>query len=146
MVEVDGAPAFLLATTDGGEQIALTQRDLRELQLAKGAIRCGIDILLVQAGVAVDEVDEFCIAGGFGSYLDKDSAMRLGLIPTVASERIRYVGNGALVGASLALVSTDLRRRGDRLPHHAEHLQIAGTADFQMRFSEAMMYDTGSGG
>ena len=145
MTEVDGAAAFVLATTEAGETIVLTQRDLRELQLAKGAIRSAIDILLDQAGVAVDEVDEFCIAGGFGSYLDKGSAMRLGLIPTVPAERIRYVGNGALVGACLALVSNDLRRGGDLLPQHAEHLQIAGTPDFQMRFSEAMLFEAGGG-
>ncbi len=141
IVEVDGDTAFLLATTDAGERITLTQRDLRELQLAKGAIRSAIDILLDQAGIAVEDVDEICIAGGFGSYLDKQSSIRLGLIPNVATERIRYVGNGALVGACLALVSTDLRRRGDLLPQHAQHLQIAGTPDFQMRFSEAMLFE-----
>ena len=146
VAETDDQLGFVLAETEAGEKIVLTQRDLRELQLAKGAIRSAIDILLDKAGVAVDEVDEFCIAGGFGSYLDSGSAMRLGLIPTVPTERIRYVGNGALVGACLALVSNDMRRRGDLLPSHAEHLQIAGTPDFQMRFSEAMMFEAGGAG
>ena len=66
--------------------------------------------------------------------------MRLGLIPELPQEKLNFIGNGALVGARLALLSRTLRRRGDQVARQSEHLQLADTADFQMRFSEAMMF------
>ena len=133
--------AFMIAESDEGEPIVLTQRDVRELQLAKGAIRTGIDLLLDQAGVALGDLDEFCIAGGFGNYLDKANAIKLGLIPDLPLEKLRFIGNGALVGAKLSLLSQTLRRRGIQAAREAEHLQVAHTPDFQMRFSEAMLFE-----
>jgi uncharacterized 2Fe-2S/4Fe-4S cluster protein (DUF4445 family) len=134
--------AFVLAESESGDPIVLTQRDFRELQLAKGAIRSGIDILLERAGLTVDDLDEFCVAGGFGSYLDKDNAIRLGLIPKLPTEKLQFIGNGALMGAKLALLSGTMRHRGAHVARVAEHIQIAGTPDFQMRFSEAMLFDS----
>ncbi len=141
VVQGDSGLSFALAHRNGEATVVLTQRDLRELQLAKAAIRSGIDLLLEAGGVRPEDVDEFCIAGGFGNYLNRDNALRLGLIPPLPAERVRYIGNGALVGATLALVSTTLRRRAGVVARRAEHLQIAGTADFQSRFSDAMMFD-----
>ncbi len=141
LIEVEDGMAFVLANGENGTPIMLTQRDVRELQLAKGAIRSGIDLLLEKGGVSVDEVDEFCIAGGFGNYLDRQNAIGLGLMPPLPLEKIRYIGNGALMGANLALLSQVLRRRATQIARQAEHLQIAGTADFQMRFSEAMLFE-----
>ena len=140
LIEVENGMAFVLAAPDPDSPIVLTQRDVRELQLAKGAIRSGVDLLLEQAGLSVDDLDEFCIAGGFGSYIDKANAMRLGLIPELPEEKLNFIGNGALVGARLALLSRTLRRRGDQVARQSEHLQLADTPDFQMRFSEAMMF------
>jgi len=139
MEEASGL-AFRVANGEGGEAIRLTQRDIRELQLAKGAIRTGIDLLLERAGLGVGDLDELCLAGGFGNYIDKRNAIRLGLIPDLPLERLRFIGNGALAGARMALVSTAMRRRGEGVAREAEHLQIAGTPDFQMRFSEAMLF------
>jgi uncharacterized 2Fe-2S/4Fe-4S cluster protein (DUF4445 family) len=133
--------AFLIAESDDEEPIVLTQRDVRELQLAKGAIRTGIDLLLDQAGVALSDLDEFCIAGGFGNYLDKANAIKLGLIPDLPLEKLRFIGNGALVGAKLSLLSQTLRRAGMQAAREAEHVQVAHTPDFQMRFSEAMLFE-----
>ena len=141
LMDHEGDLAFVLAECETGAPIALTQRDFRELQLAKGAIRTGIDLLLERAELTVDDLDEFCIAGGFGSYLNKDNAVRLGLIPRLPEEKIRFIGNGALVGAKLALLSNSMRGRGTQVARQAEHLQIAGTSDFQMRFSEAMLFE-----
>lgn len=142
VVEREGELTFVVAETAGHAPVALTQRDIRELQLAKAAIRSGIDLLLERGGVGLDEVEEFCIAGGFGRYLDRGNAIGLGLIPPFPLEKLRYIGNGALMGALLALLSTGLRRRGQHLAGQAEHLQIAGTPDFQMRFSEAMLFES----
>jgi len=140
VIERDGQLAFVLAEPIGRGPVVFTQRDIRELQLAKAAIRSGIDVLLERGGVGMDEVDELCIAGGFGSYLDRGNAIALGLIPPLPLEKLRYIGNGALMGALLALLSTGLRRRGQTLAGEAEHLQIADAPDFQMRFSEAMLF------
>jgi len=140
VIEGEEGLSFLLAAPDPDAPIVLTQRDVRELQLAKAAIRTGIDLLLENAGLSVDDLDEFCIAGGFGSYIDKANAMHLGLIPELPEEKLNFIGNGALVGARLALLSGTLRRRGDQVARAAEHLQLAHTPDFQMRYSEAMMF------
>jgi len=142
LIEREDGMAFVLATPDGDAPIVLTQRDVRELQLAKAAIRTGVDLLLEHAGLRAVDLDEFCIAGGFGSYIDKSNAMRLGLIPELPEENLSFIGNGALVGARLALLSRTLRRRGAQVARQAEHLQLAGTPDFQTRFSEAMLFDS----
>lgn len=140
VMEEGAGLAFRVADGEGGEAIRLTQRDVRELQLAKGAIRTGIDLLLEWADLSAGDLDELCLAGGFGNYIDKRNAIRLGLIPDLPLERLRFIGNGALVGARMALVSTTMRQRGERVAREAEHLQIAGTPDFQARFSEAMLF------
>jgi uncharacterized 2Fe-2S/4Fe-4S cluster protein (DUF4445 family) len=134
--------AFVLAWREGEPPLALTQRDIRELQLAKGSIRTAIDFLLEKTGLTPADLDEFCLAGGFGNYLDERSALRLGLLPAILPEKIRFVGNGALVGARLALISRDLRQRGALAARQAEHLQLAGTPDFQMRFAESMLFNS----
>ncbi len=127
--------SFVLA-----ESVALTQRDIRELQLAKASIRTAVDLLLEKAELAAADIDEFVLAGGFGNYIDKANAMRLGLIPELPPEKIRFIGNGALVGARLALLSRTLRQRGVQIAQRAEHLQLAGTPDFQDRFTEALLF------
>jgi uncharacterized 2Fe-2S/4Fe-4S cluster protein (DUF4445 family) len=140
LLEGDGGVSFLLARAESGDPVVITQRDLRELQLAKAAIRSGIDLLLEHAGVELPALDELCLAGGFGNYIDKENAMRLGLIPELPLEKLNFIGNGALVGARLTLLSRSLRRKGHQVARQAEHLQLAHTPDFQMRFSEAMLF------
>ncbi|MBT5875527.1 MAG: DUF4445 domain-containing protein [Candidatus Latescibacteria bacterium] len=132
---------FVLAENSSGEAIVLTQRDIRELQLAKAAIRSGVEALLDAVDLKPADLTEFYLAGGFGSYLDSRQAIRLGMIPEIAEDRIHFIGNAAVVGARLALVSTDMRRRAEKLARSAEHLQIAETAEFQMRFADAMLFD-----
>ena len=140
LVPRDAELSFVLAETSTGLPIALTKRDIRELQLAKASIRTAVDLLLAKAELSAADVDEFVLAGGFGNYLDKTNAMRLGLIPELPPEKIRFIGNGALVGARLALLSRTLRRRGVQIAQRAEHLQLAGTPDFQSRFTEALLF------
>ncbi len=141
LIEHEEGMAFVLHNGGGGGRVFLTQRDVRELQLAKGAIRSGIDLLLEYAGLSPDALDEFIVAGGFGSYIDKHNAMRLGMLPRLDPDKMTFIGNGALVGARLALLSRTLRRRGEQVARTAEHLQLAHTPDYQMRFSESMMFD-----
>ena len=131
---------FVVAHTDGNAPITLTQRDIRELQLAKGAIRTGIEVLLRQADLQLDDIDELCVAGGFGNYLNKENAIRLGLIPEILPERITFIGNAAMAGAKMALISQEVRERSIKIARTTQHLQIADTPDFQMLYMESMMF------
>ncbi|MDP6053198.1 MAG: ASKHA domain-containing protein [Candidatus Latescibacteria bacterium] len=140
LVEENGDLQFVLATTETAQPIALTQRDVRELQVAKAAIRSGIDALLAATGLQPSNVSNLYLAGGFGSYLNKEHAIRLGMIPDMPLDRIKFIGNAAIVGAKLALISQEMRRRARQVAETAEHLQLADRPDFQMRFADAMMF------
>jgi uncharacterized 2Fe-2S/4Fe-4S cluster protein (DUF4445 family) len=141
VIAQNGALEFVIVASRNDAPITLTQRDMRELQLAKAAIRTGIDVLLQYAGLSVSDLNELCIAGGFGSYLNKANAIRLGLIPDMPRNRIRIIGNAAIGGAKLALISQQMRRRAEIVARRAKHLQIAETPDFQTQFMEAMMFE-----
>ncbi len=95
----DGVMRFYLT-----ENVFVSAGDIRELQLAKAAIRAGAETLMALRGVTVKDVDSLLIAGGFGQYMDVDSALAIGLLPPIPRERIRHVGNAAGAGAALALV------------------------------------------
>jgi uncharacterized 2Fe-2S/4Fe-4S cluster protein (DUF4445 family) len=124
---------------DGGE-IVLSQVDVRQIQLAKGAIASGIRMLQHVLGIGDDALTELMLAGGFGNYLSIRSAVRIGLIPDLDAGRIRYVGNAAALGAQLALVSEPERARADRLARAIEHVALATHPDFQDLFVEAMNF------
>ena len=124
----------------GGGEIVLTQDDVRQLQLAKGAIGGGIRMLQHVLRVPDEALQDLMLAGGFGNYLSIPSAVRIGLIPPLAPGRIRYVGNAAALGAQLALVSEAERARAERLARSIEHLSLATHPDFQDLFVEAMNF------
>lgn len=124
----------------GGGEIVLTQDDVRQVQLAKGAIGGGIRMLQHVLAVPDDALRDLMLAGGFGNYLSIRSAVRIGLIPPLPPERIRYVGNAAALGAQLALVSEAERARAERLARSIEHLSLATHPDFQDLFVEAMNF------
>jgi uncharacterized 2Fe-2S/4Fe-4S cluster protein (DUF4445 family) len=121
-------------------EILLGQDDVRQVQLCKGAIASGIAMLMHVAGVAPAEVDELMLAGGFGTYLSIPSALRIGLIPGLPPERIRYVGNAAALGAELALMSEIERARAELLARRIEHVSLAAHPDFQDIFVDAMNF------
>jgi uncharacterized 2Fe-2S/4Fe-4S cluster protein (DUF4445 family) len=121
-------------------EIVLTQDDVRQLQLAKGAIASGIAMLLHVAGVAPAEVHELMLAGGFGNYLSIASAVRIGLIPGLPPERVRYVGNAASLGAQLCLLSERERARAAEVADRIEHVSLAAHPDFEQIFVDAMNF------
>ena len=122
-------------------EIALTQEDVRQVQLCKGAIASGVAMLQHVAGVGPDDVSELMLAGGFGNYLSVRSALRIGLIPsTVPEDRIRYVGNAAALGAQLALVSEPERRRAEAIAASIDHVSLAAHPDFQDIFVDCMNF------
>ncbi len=121
--------------------VFLTQRDIREVQLGNGAIRAGILILLQLAGIEVRDIKTVMIAGGFGNFIRRSSAQRIGLIPgEIEHRRIRYVGNVSLAGAKSALLSTNARRSGEEMARKTRHVDLSMMPGFQEQFSEAMMF------
>ncbi len=139
-----GKVAFLLAPeaeTGTGGPILLLQRDIRELQLATGAIRAGISILLRRAGVEPGELEAVLIAGGFGNFIRRSNAQRIGLLPCgVEHRRIRYQGNTSLAGARLTALSRQARNMAEQFARETEHVDLSGDADFHTAFADAMIF------
>jgi len=136
---------ILIRQGDAGApaEIVLTQEDIRQVQLAKGAIASGVAMLQHIAGVPDGQVAELMLAGGFGNYLSIRSALRIGLIPPLPVERIRYVGNAASLGAQLCLVSETERHRAEGIARGIEHVSLATHPDFQEIFVESMNFPRG---
>jgi uncharacterized 2Fe-2S/4Fe-4S cluster protein (DUF4445 family) len=126
-----------------GEPILLWQRDIRELQLATGAIRAGLNILMRRAGVEPGDLGAVLLAGAFGNFIRRNNARRIGLLPQIPCERIRFIGNAASMGAKLALLSVDERAYADDLRRRAEHIDLSLDPEFQMEFSMAMIFPDG---
>ena len=121
-------------------EIVLTQDDVRQVQLAKGAIASGIAMLLHVAAVPLEHVEELMLAGGFGNYVSIASAIRIGLIPPLAPGRVRYVGNAASLGAQLCLLSEAERARAEAIAARIEHVSLAAHPDFEQLFVDAMNF------
>ncbi len=134
---------FVLAwahETSNGKDIVLTQDDIRQLQLAKGAIASGIRLLQLAMGVQLQEIETFYLSGGFGNYLDLRNAQRIGLIPPLPQDRIAYVGNAALLGARRALLSEAELARAEQVAREIEHVAIGIRPDFQEVFLETVAF------
>ena len=129
LIDVDGVRAFLLA--DG---VYLTQKDIRELQFAKGSIATGIKVLMDILGVETKDLDEVLLGGSFGSYLNPESAKIIGLVPPVDVDRIIAVGNSAGEGAKIALLSYRERQVAFELPGRIEYVELSGRTDFNDAF------------
>ena len=121
-------------------EIVLSQDDVRQVQLAKGAIASGVVMLQHVASVSDETVAELMLAGGFGNYVSISSALRIGLIPPLPKEKIRYVGNAASLGAQLCLVSETERQRAESVAARIEHVSLAAHPDFERIFVEAMNF------
>jgi uncharacterized 2Fe-2S/4Fe-4S cluster protein (DUF4445 family) len=122
--------------TATGNDIVITQNDVRAIQLAKAALYAGVKLLMAHRGVK--NVDRISLAGAFGSYIDPLHAMVLGMIPDCDLERVAAVGNAAGDGARIALLSVEQRAEGERLAGWARHVQTATEPDFQSEFVSAM--------
>ena len=143
----DGETGFVLATkgeTQTGHPILLTQRDVREVQLAKGAMAAGVETLLAEFGATAADIEEVMLAGAFGNYIRPDRALAIGLLPRVPLDRVKFVGNAAGVGARMMLVNCGLRRAADDVARGVEHVELSQCLDFQSRFAEAMIFPPSS--
>ncbi len=139
----EGGYEFILipgSLSEKGEDIVITQGDLRELQLAKAAIYAGLMILLKEAGITANDLDRLLLAGAFGNYVRKESALTIGLLPKLPPEKIIAVGNAAGDGSKMALASKSVRDRALALPAKIEHLELSTRPDFQDIFVDALPF------
>ncbi len=139
---VDGCQFILAPAPQSGkdEPITLTQADIRQLQLAKSAIFSGIVLLQKVMGVSDEALAELMLCGGFGNYINIDSALKIRLLPPLKAERISYRGNAALMGAQMALLSEKERSRAEELARKIEHVALAARPDFQEIFIDGMNF------
>lgn len=143
LIKQDGKKAFVLVWAKDagkGEDITLTQGDIRQLQLAKGAICSGVVMLQKVMGVDDDQLQELMLCGGFGNYINTESAIRIRILPPIAVEKVTYSGNAAALGAQMALLSETERTRADKLAREIEHVALASHPDFQDIFIEALKF------
>jgi len=137
----EGQREFVLISEeerDGRPAITITQHDVRELQLAKGAIRAGIQALLQAKGRSEEEIERVIVAGAFGTYIDVASAVAIGMVPQLPLNRFRQVGNAAGMGAKLALISRSKRIEAQDIAHRVHYIELAAAPDFQEIFTQAM--------
>ena len=126
--------------TENGKPIYLTQRDIREVQLAKAAIFAGIKILLKEVNIPQEDIQKILLAGAFGNFIDKKSAIRIGLIPYLPLEKIESVGNAAGKGAEITLLSEKTRGICEKISKDIKYIELSSRADFQEEFVEAMFF------
>lgn len=131
----NGSPAFRLSET-----VSICQQDIREVQLAKGAILAGCHILLEEAGKTAEDLDDVWIAGAFGSSIDRNSALGMGLIPPVALDRVLAAGNAAGAGASMAVLAPETIKTAEAAAARTRHVSLAAHPDFELRYARAMYF------
>lgn len=130
----------LVIYEDNDNKIIINQKDIRQVQLAKGAIKAGVEILMRKLGVKLNDISEVLLAGAFGNYIRKENAIRMGLIPEFPPERVKFVGNAAAVGAKMALMSKEARDEAVLISKTTEYVELATDPEFQNEFMEAMMF------
>jgi len=141
--ETEEGKAFVLATGDKsgtGKDIILSEKDISEIQLAKGAIASGINILLEQAEIHWSDIDEFVIAGAFGTYIDVGSAISIGMLPPLPLERFSQVGNSAGMGAKLALISKTQRQTCMDIAQQVNYVELTSFSTYPKIFAKCLRF------
>ena len=123
------------------DHVVLTQKDVREVQLAKAAIRAGIELMAEKMGAEVAQIRKVCLAGAFGNYMNPASACRIGMIPPVLESRIVPVGNAACEGAKRCALSAAEFARSRKLAADTEFLELAGMPQFQDSYVDALAFE-----
>lgn len=119
-----------------GNKIAFTQKDIRQLQLAKGAVRAGIEILLARTDFALSSIEKVFLVGGFANYLDPINAVKIGMIPAELQDKIEQAGNGSGAGAGLYLLDRELNQAGRELQRKTQYIELSSDMEFQEKFTE----------
>lgn len=130
---------FILS--EGDKPVKITQNDIREVQLAKGAILAGIQTLMKSLNMDIEDIDSIMLAGAFGNYIDIHSALRIGLLPQVDEDIVKLIGNAAGNGSSMALLSSKARSQANEIAVQVEHIDLSCNQEFQNYFIKAMSFE-----
>lgn len=137
-----GAIQLVPADRSGtGQTILVTRDDIREIQLAKAAIRAGIEALLMNTGLRAEEIDHFIVAGAFGTYLNLESAIRIGMFPSLPRKRYQQIGNAAGAGAQMMLISEPSRREAEAILSKMTYIELTTEQGFMESYVDAISFD-----
>jgi uncharacterized 2Fe-2S/4Fe-4S cluster protein (DUF4445 family) len=139
--ETDGIFEYVLAwkdETEIGRDIALTEPDLDNLMRAKGAIYSGCITLLEEVGLTMQDIDQIYLAGGFGSYVDLKKAMVIGLLPEIDPDRVRFIGNGSLMGAKMSSLTNRIRKDVVEVTKRMTNFELSETPSFMDNYVAAL--------
>jgi len=123
-----------------GKDVCVSRQDVNEIQLAKAAIRAGVEVLLAEAGIVDDDIESFIVAGAFGTYLDIGSAVQIGMFPDIPRQRYQQVGNAAGGGARKLLVSQHQRLVADAFARNVKYVELATHPDFMKIYVKALSF------
>ena len=137
VVEVEGLVAFQY-----GDGIHLTQKDIRQIQLAKGAVRAGIDLILESGGIDCDQLNKIYVAGGFGNSLRPINMERIGILPENAADKVVFCGNASIDGSILLLTNTDKRLFLETALKKMVYLQLAKSPNFINCFLKSLNFSS----
>ena len=138
--KTNNSTEFILAERVDLEPVTLSQKDVRELQLAKAAIRLGIQALVEEEGLPESEIERVIIAGAFGTFIDVGSAITIGMLPDLPLARFEQVGNAAGTGARLALISLEEREKAKEIAAKDGYIELAKMPGFSRKYAEATYF------
>lgn len=139
MIQLNGNKReFLLKSTP--EQLLITQGDVRQVQLAKGALLSGFYALLKQAKIDMSELDKVMIAGQFGAHLPADSLVGTGILPEEVKNKLVYVGNSSKTGAYMALMSVEVKKEIEDLAGEMEYMELGASEGYEKLFSQCLIF------
>lgn len=137
-----GAIELVPADQSGtGKPILVTRGNIREIQLAKAAIRSGVEVLFKQAGIAAADLDHFLVAGAFGTYLSLDSAVTIGMFPKLPRDRYQQIGNAAGIGAQMMLISEQSRREAEAILSRMSYVELTTVQDYMDIYVDAIVFN-----
>ncbi|MEM3163345.1 MAG: ASKHA domain-containing protein [Desulfurococcaceae archaeon] len=125
--------------TSIGKDIVVSEKDINEVMLAKAAIYAGISVLMRRRGLSEGDISEVIVAGSFGTHINPFSARIIGIIPDVPDDKVRFVGNTAIMGADMALLSVDARSEAERIARRVEYIELSADPYFNEEFSSALI-------
>jgi uncharacterized 2Fe-2S/4Fe-4S cluster protein (DUF4445 family) len=137
-----GREFVLVAGAENNDlEITFNRSDVTEIQLAKGAMRAGVEILLKKAGITAQQLDKVVIAGAFGTYLDVHSGIEIGMFPRLERDRFLQVGNAAGAGARMALLSTQVRQRAAQVAREVRYVELSSEPSFSSTFARSLLLE-----
>ncbi|MBI6874452.1 ASKHA domain-containing protein [Clostridium aciditolerans] len=139
MIQLDGKKReFIL--NGAPEQLLITQADIRQVQLAKGAILSGFYALLKKSNIDMNQLDKVVIAGQFGAHLPADSLVGIGILPEEIRDRLVYVGNSSKTGAYMALMSAEVKQQIEELAHQIDYMELGASEGYERLFAQCLIF------